>query len=430
MKKSLLLFVAIFFLKNSFCQSLDSTLIKHAKNFGQEKAYLHFDKSAYYAGETIWFKAYLMEDLFPLEGSRNLYIDFIANDGTVLNHTVSPIINGATNGQFEISTDYKFDLIHVRAYTKWMLNFDTSFLYNKNIRILNNNSTGSQKAPAIIPSLQFFAEGGDAIAGIGNRIAFKANDQWGRPVKIKGIVQDSKAVFVDSLISIHDGMGSFYFIPKEGNSYTAKWKDEKGIAHTTNLPVIKSNGLSMQVSHNGTKRVININSSTSLAENLKQVHLVGTVNQRMVFQTDIPITEGTNIRRLIPTELLPSGILTLTLFDVNWNAIAERITFVNNNDYSFETTMQVLHWGLGKRKKNEIEIILPDSLEGANLSIAVTDASIENDNSENIISQFLLSSDIKGKVYNPAYYFSRNDDEIAKHLDLVMLTNGWRRFKW
>jgi hypothetical protein len=92
--------------------------------------------------------------------------------------------------------------------------------------------------------------------------------------------------------------------------------------------------------------------------------------------------------------------------------------------------MEVQRWGLSKRKRNEIEIRIPDSLQGANLSIAVTDAAIEKDTTENIISHFLLSSEIRGKVYNPAYYFSNNSDSVTQHLDLVMLTNGWRRFKW
>jgi len=60
----------------------------------------------------------------------------------------------------------------------------------------------------------------------------------------------------------------------------------------------------------------------------------------------------------------------------------------------------------------------------------MTDAAIEKDTSDNIISHFFLSSEIKGKVYQPAYYFSSNEDSVSQHLDLVMLTNGWRRFKW
>ena len=91
--------------------------------------------------------------------------------------------------------------------------------------------------------------------------------------------------------------------------------------------------------------------------------------------------------------------------------------------------MNVEHWGLNKRARNEIQITVPDSLE-ANFSVAVTDADIDADSSDNIISHLLLTSDIKGQVFNPAYYFSNNSDSISQQLDLVMLTHGWRRFKW
>jgi hypothetical protein len=72
---------------------------------------------------------------------------------------------------------------------------------------------------------------------------------------------------------------------------------------------------------------------------------------------------------------------------------------------------------------------VPEGIQ-ANLSVSVTDASIESDSSDHIISHFLLTSDLKGKVYKPSYYFKNNSDSITQQLDLVMLTNGWRRFKW
>jgi hypothetical protein len=209
-----------------------------------------------------------------------------------------------------------------------------------------------------------------------------------------------------------------------------KWADEKNVEHTTNLPPAKTSGVSMQVALDGERRIITVNAGPQLESQFRQLHLVGTMNQSLVFKNDIPLTGNDNVKRIIPTKDLPSGILTLTLFDAAWNAIAERITFVNNNEYTFHPQMEVQRWGLGKRKRNEIEIRLPDSLQDANLSISVTDIAIEKDTADNIISHFLLSSEIKGRVYNPAYYFSNNSDSVARHLDLVMLTNGWRRFKW
>jgi hypothetical protein len=411
-------------------QTIDSALSKMATNYQPEKVYLHYDKSSYYAGETVWFKAYLMESLFPAGQTKTLYIDWIDDKGTVLSHTVSPVVDGVTNGQFEVPEAYANEFIHVRAYTKWMLNFDTAFLYSKDIRVIPKDAVIKKTLTTIQPSLQVFPEAGDIVAGVLNRIAFKANDQYGRPVKIKGKLVDNKGTALQNFSSVHDGMGSFVFVPQPGITYTVKWTDEKNTEHSTNLPSIKSSGVSMQVAIDNDKRVITINPAPQVENQFRQLHLAGTLNQTLLFKTDISLTENSSAKRIIPTGTIPSGILTLTLFDANWNAIAERITFINNNDYLFQPQMEVKRWGLGKRKRNEIEISLPDSLQDANLSISVTDAAIEKDTTDNIVSHFLLSSEIKGKVYNPSYYFSNNSDSVAKHLDLVMLTNGWRRFKW
>ena len=308
-----------------------------------------------------------------------------------------------------------------------MLNFDSSFLYNKDIRILSKSAAGSFKN-TVIPSLQFFPEGGDAIEGVSNKIAFQANDQWGRPEKIKGIVENNHGEKVDSLRILHDGMGFFFIFPKPGESFTAKWKDEKGTEHVSELPSIKQTGVSLQVAISGDKRNFLVSASPEIASTLGSLHLVGTMNQHEIFKLTKDISSG-SIKGIIPTVDLPSGILTITVFDSRWTPLAERITYVNNQEFLFKAEMNVEHWGLNKRARNEISITVPDSLP-ATFSVAVTDMNIDTDSSDNIISHLLLTGDLKGKVYNPSYYFSNNSDTMSQQLDLIMLTHGWRRFKW
>lgn len=413
-------------------QKLDSVLATYAEKYQPERVYLHYDKDTYYPGETVWFKSYLLEGISPVsvDGSKTLYVDWVDEKGKVLSHTVSPIVESVSNGQFDIPNNFSGNAIHVRAYTKWMLNFDTSFLYQKDIRILTNNTKAITEAKqTAAPSLQFFPEGGDAVAGIKNRIAFKASDQWGRPVKIKGVIQGSGNAVVDSLRTIHDGMGYFFFQPQEGVKYTAKWKDEKGAQHTTELPLAKPAGVVVQLAVSGAKRFVNVTRSAETTEALKTLHLIGTMQQQLVFKTDIDLKIAASATKTIPTETLPTGIATITLFDANWNAIAERITFINNNEYSFPVEMNVEHWGTSKRGRNEIQVRVPAGIQ-SNLSVSITDVAIERDSSENIISNLLLTSDLKGKVNNPSYYFLNSHDSTSQQLDLVMLTNGWRRFKW
>ncbi len=427
MKRIILVIIFLFSLLHINAQNIDSTIEKYANEYGQEKAYLHFDKSTYAAGETIWYKAYIMNGIYPSDESKTFYVDVTDDKGKLLLHSIIPVIYAGAAGQFDIPNDYTGKYIHLKAYTKWMLNFDSSFLYNKDIRILSKSAAGSFKN-TVIPSLQFFPEGGDAIEGVSNKIAFQANDQWGRPVKIKGIVENNHGEKVDSLRILHDGMGFFFIFPKPGESFTAKWKDEKGTEHVSELPAIKHTGVSLQVAISGDKRNFLVSASPEIASTLGSLHLVGTMNQHEIFKLTKDISSGT-IKGIIPTVDLPSGILTITVFDSRWTPLAERITYVNNQEFLFKAEMNVEHWGLNKRARNEISITVPDSLP-ATFSVAVTDMNIDTDSSDNIISHLLLTGDLKGKVYNPSYYFSNNSDTMSQQLDLIMLTHGWRRFKW
>jgi hypothetical protein len=410
-------------------QALDSTLAQYNRNYQPEKVWLHYDKDVYQAGETIWFKAYLMDGLFPAQQTKTIYIDWVGDNGEVLAHTVSPVVEGTSNGQLDIPDNYTGNFIHVKSYTKWMLNFDSSFIYSKDIRILNKNISAKSISTASITTVDFFPEGGDAIAGISNRVAFKAADQYGLPVSIRGVIEDNKGTLIDSFRTKHDGMGSFIFTPIAGTIYQAKWKDGKGIAHTSELPTVKTSGTSLQVVISEKKRIVTIQSNAA-EDRFKMLHLVGTMNGGIAFKSEVNLAATKISRKVIPTENLPSGILTITVFDADWNAIAERITFIDNGDYSFATSLEVVHWGLNKRAQNDIRLNVPAGLQGANLSVSITDAGIEADSSSSIITHFLLTGDLKGYVHNPSYYFSSKADSIINNLDLVMLTHGWRRFKW
>ncbi len=407
-------------------QKIDSVLHIYADKFQPERIYIHFDKPAYTAGETIWFKAYLMSGIFPTELSKNFYMDWTDEKGNILLHTTAPVTEASAFGQFEIPAGFTGTTIYVKAYTTWMLNFDPAFLYYKGIHVY-------QKAePPVKPvtaSIQFFPEGGDAVVGLGNRVAFKANDQFGKPVKVSGTVVSSKGVVVDSLKTMHDGMGYFFLQPAAGETYTAKWYDEQKGLHQTPLPAAKNTGAALQVNIAAGKRIFKISRQENANDNLKEMHVMATMQQQMVYMANTNLTTNLSVTGAIPTDGLPTGILQVTLFDANWLPVAERISFINNQDAVFYPESGFSALGLSKRGKNVLVIDVPDSMQ-ANLSVAVTDAQSGLDASDNIISHLLLTSEIRGAVYNPAYYFSDTAEKIGQHLDLVMLTHGWRRYNW
>lgn len=410
-------------------QQIDSLINHQVNEYAQERMYLHFDKQAYAPGETVWFKAYLMEGIYPAEKSKTVYVDWVDDKGAVLAHGVHPAVMASANGHFEIPENYTGGMVHIRAYTKWMLNFDTAFLYQKNIRILQKAAPATASKTVTAPSLRFFPEGGDAVTGISSKIAFKATGQWNLPVAVKGIVVNNKGKLIDSFHSVHDGMGAFYLTPQAGETYTAKWKDEAGKEHTTALPPAKASGVTMQVADASGKKYFVISRTFNAPEEQKQIHVVGTMHQHLVFKADMNLQDATSKQSVIPTADLPTGLLTITVFDNNWNALAERLVFINNGEYRVEPSFSVQRWGLSKRAQNVYQVQVPDGVN-ANLSVSVTDAGIGRDSSQNILSGLLLTSDLRGVVHNPAYYFRDSTAKVRNHLDLLLLTNGWRRFQW
>lgn len=407
-----------------------SALENYGQNYLQEKIYTQFDKALYSPGETIWFKAYIMAGVNPSEVSKNVYIDFSDEAGNILQHGVAPILGSTASGQFDLPANYPSKLVHVRMYTSWMLNFDSTALFNKDLAVLQTNRQAVKKNMENKISVRLFPEGGNFIKDIETKIAFKAVWSDGIPAKIEGFIQDNAGKKVADIKTIHDGMGYFILKPSANENYSLSWKDDKGNTGRVNFPPVQENGLGLAITSSPGKRDFIISGNENVIGSFSKAHIVGIMAQQLVYMAAVNLTSEKNIAGSIPTAQLPSGILQVTLFDSNWVAIAERITFINNDNYAIEPEVGFSVLGNQKRRgKNTLVINLPINIE-ANYSVSVTDAGIGADSSDNIITHFLLNSELRGKIYQPYYYFTDNSDSLQAQLDLVMLTNGWRKIDW
>lgn len=406
-----------------YSQDFESTFQKYSQNYVPDRIHIQFDKTIYGAGDTIWYKGYLLNALQPVTESKNFYIDWTDGNGELIQRSVSPIVSGITFGQIAIPADYQDGYIHAKAYTKWMLNFDPTMLFDKDIRVLSD-SNKRQSTSVPVASITFFPEGGHLIKNLVNKIAFKISDQYGRPVEGSCILMvDGKAT--EKFRTLHDGMGFFFMRPEPGKKYSVAWSDEQLRDHNDDLPPAVDEGIAMQIGLMPGSRSFIINASDSFAS--RSVRMIGTMFGKPVFDI-IRTAENGLIQGVIPVNTLPTGILRVTVLDAKYHPLAERITFINNHDFQVDTRMEVMHRGLTKRACNEIEISIPDSLS-ANISVSVTDSRIDFDTTYGIFSDLLLTSELKGKINNPAFYFQNADDNEAL-LDLVMLTNGWRKISW
>ncbi|MES2776801.1 MAG: hypothetical protein V4722_21660 [Bacteroidota bacterium] len=431
---SLIIFIAFFSVGYyGHAQNMDSLITIQREADPQEKIYVHFDKNYYNPGETIWFKAYVFAGMDPSEASRNFYAELLDESGSIIDRKTAPVTGSSASGSFDLPEKLNKPLLYFRAYTVGMLNSDTAFVYLKPVSIIVPVVAVKATAKAITPpTIRFLPEGGDWVTGLNISMAFKVTGAKDMPVEATGFVKDNDGNKVADFATQLNGMGVFMISPLPGRTYTAVWKDETGKSYTTPMPPPKAQGIALQVKDDGTaNKRFTIQRTDDAPEPEKMLHLVATMNQHLVFSANINLTAKKSTAALLPVKDLPTGILQLTLFDQNYKPLAERICFVNNHDYEFDADAFVPQKNMGKRGLNKGEIVITDTL-AANLSISITDADLNESETydDNIISHLLLTGDLRGKIVNPYYYFFSTSDSAAFHLDLVMLTHGWRRYNW
>lgn len=414
---------------------VEQALDHYLGQYPQEKVYLQLDKDYYASGGVIWFKAYVTKDYGPTDLSTILYAELLDKKGKVLKRDKLPVQDGAAWGNFNLPFDMPAGDYRIRAYTLWMLNFDPAFLFTRDIHVFTpgpapkgpSDSAGSPPNYAV----QFFPEGGDLITGVKSRVAFKAIGEDGYPVSVSGSITDDSGRTIDTLITVHDGMGSFTFTPEENRTYHATVTDAAGSRKTFPLPAARADGVSLQILRTYPGKVFFlIRRSPRDSSRYNKLNLVAQIGGHLIYFAPIDFSEGLT-GGMIPVKEDPAGIMQLTVFTPDGMPLSERITFVKNNDIRLPATLKGDTVSLVPRGKNHFTVQIPDSVTGS-FSVSVTDAdqAAVDPDKHDIVSRLLLTSDIKGFVYNPAWYFSAPDSVADPALDLVMLTNGWRHFAW
>jgi hypothetical protein len=424
-------FIVILLFCSNFCiaQSLDEVVNNQLQKDPQEKIYIHYDKSSYVTGDTVWFKAYLFTGSKRSRAGKNFYLELLNDNGKVLNRLTAPIFESTASGNIVLPTDTAIHAVYCRAYTEVMLKGDSNFIYKKQLSVLNIQKT-SEIATSTPPVIHFLPEGGDWVNSIPSLMAFKVTDANGMPVKAEGVIKNNGST-VTEFATTHDGMGAFTMLAQPNQVYNAVWKDAAGNKHTTALPTAKPNGISLHIADVTAGKKFYIFRSKDADAADKQITLVAHSNGTIAYQIKVDLSNAEMSNGTIPVKDMPSGILYVTVFNKNLKPIAERITFVNNHDYGFNVDTNFTAISKLKRGLNQLKLEVKDTIR-SNYSVSVTDADIDNasPNQDNIVSHLLLTGDLRGKIVNPYYYFANQTDDAAKNLDLVMLTHGWRKYNW
>jgi hypothetical protein len=410
----------------SVAQNVDDKLTSWSKQNPIEKLYVHTDRENYYAGETIWLKGYFMSEFIPSVSNSTLYVELLNNRHRIILKKVFPVYAGTAPGELDLPDTLSSGLYQLRAYSLLMLN-QPGFTFNKRIMVYGkeNEEPGNHKMDGN-SRLTFFPEGGNFITGLLNVVAFKSTDKNGLPLPVEGDIKNSKDELIVSFKSVHDGMGSFSMVPLKNERYhvTVKGSDEK-----YSLPQQTENGIVFNVTDiPGRKQFIILSGGNN--DIFKPAYMIGEIQNHIIFKQSLE-SDKKEITGFIKTDDFYSGILHLTVFNKDSMPLAERITFIDNKEYVLPAVLTADTLNTGKRERNHFSIALKDTVIG-DFSVSVTDADYESagDRPLNIYSWFLLNSDIRGYVHDPAYYFNATGDSIKKALELVMMTNGWTRFKW
>ncbi len=272
----------------------------------------------------------------------------------------------------------------------------------------------------------FFPEGGSALYDCRGRIAFKATQQDGQAIDVAGVVYNQHGKKVCTIKTDVRGMGNFTMAPVRGEKYHAICTDSNGRSKRFDLPAAKGDGYALSATWVKDRLLVTVHQPGPW-ENKDTLCLI--VHSRgMVY--DARIWENVGEPIIYHKDIFPSGVMQLMLLTKNMIPVSERLVFMNNDDQA-HAVCSTDRENYNPRDSVRYTIGIKDEsgepLMG-NFSVSVTDdREVMIDTTANILTTFLLSSDVRGNISDPAFYF-RKDTRSAWALELLMLTQGWRRY--
>ena len=277
--------------------------------------------------------------------------------------------------------------------------------------------------------VKFFPEGGALLSIPHQNVAFKAQGADGFSKEVEGFLFNSKGDTLTNFRSEHNGMGIFTMNPVNNETYYVTVRTNDSITKRFDLPAIEPKGISIAMSHYKQEIRYEIQKTEATEWPQKLFLLAHTRGKLAILQ---PINPKRTFGKMNDS-LFTEGITHFMLIDEQGNALSERLIFVPDhkpNQWQITTDQPTY----GKREKVSLQIAAKDNegnpVEGT-FSVSITDRkSIQPDSlADNILSNLLLTSDLKGYVEDPAYYFLNQDARTLRSIDYLMMTHGWRRHK-
>ena len=448
---------------------------RFSRMYPQEKAYLHFDNTGYFIGETIWFKAYVTrtDTDRPTDLSGVLYVELLNPAGDVVERRKLELKDGQGRGDIRLDKILTSGFYEVRAYTRYMANWGTGACFSRVFPIFDeperagdyskasiDRSTRKHRMPSVredaetegrdaeeagtveMPArprgayaaesrgvtLRLYPEGGSHVEGLEGKVAFRLTDDEGRPVTGTARLSapdggsETPEIAVDSL-----GRGLFVYTPRADMpvDFVLSRPGSRTLRFT--LPAGEREGCALRVNALAGDRVrVEAAVSPGLHGRLWGMTLQngGLVVATHSFRTGMaPHTFYFNRGDM------PPGVSQITIFDGDGRIWAERQVFIPPRPSKKDSIR--LRVETGQLRPCGKVRLTAEAAPGSTFSFSARDiASSTGGYNGDIRTWMLLCSELRGYVHRPEYYFEADDAEHREAADLLMLTQGWRRYDW
>ena len=427
--------------------------------YPQEKVYLHFDNTSYYTGETIWFKAFVVNAADNRRAvSKVLYVDLLSPGGVVLKQQKLKIIAGQCDGSFPLldaSTSqaremrgvlpYPSGFYEIRAYTMNMLNFSEEAIFSRVFPVYAKPSKDgayydekpsvkiqsstieeyrpkTEKAGGI--NIGFYPEGGKPIIGIPCNMAFQITGENGLGIEAECSLEDSDTIFS----TLHDGMGLFRYTPDGSRRHLTVRTGN--VTRSFVLPEASAEGYSMHLSRKDGNLCTDLFRSKGVASDT--LGLVITCRDGLVYFNTVAISDDRTSLTIDETGI--EGVCRMVLFDRKGRIAASRMFYSKSDVMAPELEFTADARQYGPFQPIMLDFTLKDGAGNPfrdRFCLSVRDSrTTGNLSGGDLRSDLLLSSDLKGFIRNPEWYFASNDIEHSEALDLLVMIHGWERYDW
>lgn len=418
-----------------------------ADTYPREKAYLHFDNTSYYVGDTIWFKAYvtLAEKQVFSPISRPLYVELVDQAGHVTDKQIVKLEQGEGDGQLVLSKSMMSGYYEVRAYTRWMLGFSEPQYFSRTFPIyqLSNSdklersistyelSPTMEKRPDVTKeklSLRFFPEGGQLVEGVASQVAFKAESKSEGNIKLSGTLYSKDGRELTSFETLHDGMGHFEYTPTAQPALAKV--NYQGKNYEFPLPDALPSGYVLQAGCNAGALSVQVSCNAATPQDTLAVFIS---HQGRPYLYQLINCQANNPQKfIVQTRKLPPGILQVSLLNRAGNTLCDRFVFANPRA-PLQITPKRLKEVYAPYTPIRCELQVSNAIGEpvpSKLSVSIRDAVrsdyMEYDN--NLFTDLLLTSDLKGYIHQPGYYFTEASPRKQEELDVLLMVHGWRKY--